>query len=271
VAKLLAIIGMMLIWALAGLLTGWLINLAADAWPQDAAFWPPRCGNCQTMRTGPQWSGLLAYLTGQSRCTKCGTLISLRWPLVELLAAIVFAYLYVLFGPSPLLLIVTAYTAILALVCVTDFEHRLILNRVTYPAVVAALLLSFVTPGLSTASAFVGALIGLALTGLIYLGGKLFVIWLARRGRRIDEVAFGLGDVKLMVFIGLITGAAGVLQALVIGILIGGVVAFGIILYGVIRRESKLYVPYAYGPYLAVAGWIILIQNAMAPAGVFIR
>jgi leader peptidase (prepilin peptidase) / N-methyltransferase len=258
----------MFIGALLGLAVGWLINLLADALSKDVWVWPPHCQQCQTPRAGLQASGLLAYLTNHSRCKQCGKPIGPRWPLVELISAALFAFIFseLTFSSPPLLFIAAAYTTVLLLICVTDFEHRLIFDWVTFPASAAAIVLSLITPGLTIQQALIGGLIGLALTGAIYLGGKLFVVWQVRRGRKITEVAFGQGDVKLMVFIGLITGF-GVIQALALGIVIGGVVAFGIIFYGLIRRESMLYVPYAYGPYLAVAGWIVMMQNAILVHG----
>jgi len=253
----------MLLWGVLGFVAGWLMNVASDTWPLDKPLGVPACAQCGTPRALAQWSGLLAFLMRQSRCRNCGRRISLRWPLVELLSTLVCMVLYHLLGPTPVLWIVTLYTLILLLICIIDFEHRLILNRVIYPAIAAALILSFVSPNTTPSNAVLGGLVGFALTGLIYLGGKAFVILQARSGRIIDEVAFGQGDVSLMLFIGLITGVHEVIAALVLGILIGGVVALAIIVYGATQRQSKLYVPYAYGPYLALAAWLVLMQSAL--------
>jgi leader peptidase (prepilin peptidase) / N-methyltransferase len=253
----------MLLWGLLGFAAGWLMNEVADAWPLDKPLGLPRCPQCSTPRVPAQWSGLAAYLLGQGRCRHCGRLIAWRWPLVELFSIIICLLLFHLIGPQPILPVVTLYSLILLLVCIIDFEHRLILNRVIYPAIAAAFALSFVTPGMTPLNAALGGLVGFALTGLIYLGGKAFVMLQARRGRIIEEVAFGQGDVWLMLFIGLITGVSGIVGALVYGILIGGVAALAIILIGALQRQSKLYVPYAYGPYLALAGWLILMQGVL--------
>ena len=253
----------MLLWGVLGFAAGWLMNAASDTWPLDKPFGVPTCSQCGTPRNPAQWSGLLAYSLRQNRCRNCGRRIALRWPLVELLATLVCVVLFQMLGPTPVLGIVTLYTLALLLICIIDFEHRLILNRVIYPAIAAALILSFVSPNITPLNAVLGGLAGFALTGLIYLGGKAFVMLQARSGRIIDEVAFGQGDVSLMLFIGLITGVPEVIRALVLGILIGGVAALAIIVYGATRRQSKLYVPYAYGPYLALGGWLVLMQSAL--------
>ena len=268
----------MLWWALAGWLVGWTINLLADVLPTRARpSLPPRCLECGAPRRRAQLSGLVAYLSGHMRCARCGQPIPLRWPLVELLTPALFAYLAVLLADplqppdllpavfglpmSPSLLLAALYTSVLLLICVIDIEHRLILRIVIFPAIVAGAVLSLLTPGLTLVSAILGGLSAFALTGLVYLGGLLFVSVQARRGRALSEVAFGQGDVWLMLFIGLILGFPEALRALVLGVVIGGFAALAILLFGLIRRESALYVPFAYGPYLALAGWIVLVTR----------
>jgi leader peptidase (prepilin peptidase)/N-methyltransferase len=253
----------MLLWGLIGLTASWFIYFVADDSPLDKPLRLPHCPQCDTPRDPPQWSGVAAFLQRRRRCRNCGWPITWRWPITELLSVLVCLVLFIRIGPVPILPVVTLYTLVLLLIAIIDFEHRLILSRVIFPAIAAAFALSFVTPGMTPVSAVLGGLIGFALTGLIYLGGRVFVLLQARRGRIIDEVAFGQGDVWLMLFVGLITGVSGVMGALVLGILIGGVVAVAIILYGAAQRQSKLYVPYAYGPYLALAGWLVLMQGAL--------
>ena len=254
---------MIVLWGALGFAAGWLMNLASDAWPVDKPLGVPACPQCGTRRAPVQWSGLLAYILRQHRCRSCGHRIPLRLPVVEVVATLLCVYLAQLLGLSAKLLVITLYSLILLLICIMDFEHRLILNRVIFPAIAAAFLLSFISPNMTPVNALLGGAIGFALTGLIYLGGKLFVQLQARSGRIIDEVAFGQGDVMLMLFIGLIIGVPEIIGALVLGVLIGGVAAIAILVYGAARRESKLYVPFAYGPYLAVAGWIVLMQRAL--------
>ncbi|MBI1802446.1 MAG: prepilin peptidase [Chloroflexi bacterium] len=252
-------------WALLGFFSGRLINMLADDWPYGRPLVLPLCcPQCGTARPWLQSSGLLAYAVGRSTCAQCGRRIAWRWPLVEAAAAVLFAYLYAEFDFSLTLVIVTLYTAILLLVCVIDFEHRLILSRVILPAIFGAFLLSFITPDLTAAQASAGGLVGFSVTGLIYAGGIGFVKWQARRGRPSNEVAFGQGDVMLMLFIGLITGVASVARALVLGVIFGGLAALAIVVFGLFRRQSVLHIPYAYGPYLALAGWLVLVQNALA-------
>lgn len=252
---------MIALWPFAGFAVAVLINLVADRWPHDLAFSGPRCAQCDQPRAGARRLAITALLARRAACPRCGARIAARHLIVELGLPALFGWLAYTFADPATLLIATFHSAVLALVCVIDFETRLILNRVIYPAIAAAAALAFVTPNLKPLGAFAGGALGLALTGLFYLGGILYVKWQSRRGPAIDEVAFGFGDVTLMLYIGLIVGLYGVLRALVLGVLFGGVVAFGIVIAGAARRQSVMHIPFAYGPYLALGGWITLLQN----------
>lgn len=252
---------MLIVWPLIGFAVAVLINLIADRWPHDLPLSGPRCRECDTPRTGLRWLALTAFLSRRRACPHCGRPIGWRHLIVELALPVLFAYLAMQFADPPALLIASFHTAVLALVCVIDFETRLILHRVIVPAIIAAAALAFATPNLKPLGAFVGGAAGLLITGAIYLGGIAYVRLQARRGNAIDEVAFGFGDVTLMLYIGLMTGLFGVLRALVLGVVFGGIAAAAIFVAGAVRRQSALNIPFAYGPYLALAGWITLIQN----------
>jgi leader peptidase (prepilin peptidase)/N-methyltransferase len=262
----------MLLWSLLGFVVGWLINLASDVWPRYLPIlWPPHCLHCNTPRAPMQWVGVLAYLLGQSKCRQCNQRLSWRWPLIEILSVILFTYLYSLFDFSPRLLLTTFYSSILLLICVTDFEHRLILNKVTFPAIACAIVFVFLTPYLEPFNALMGfafftppylkpfnALLGgisaLLIGGAFYWLGAWYVRW-----RRINVLAFGQGDVTLMIFIGLIVGFVDMIPAFLIGSILAVIVSP---IIAILRRQSILHMTFAYGPYWAVGGWIMLLKLA---------
>jgi leader peptidase (prepilin peptidase)/N-methyltransferase len=127
-----------------------------------------------------------------------------------------------------------AYSALLLLIAVIDLEHSLVPNVL----VLSGLLLSLATHILSGQSNLRGAVAGASFGGAVFL-----VLALARRN------ALGAGDVKLAFLIGMMTGFPGVLQALVLGILLGGLSAAVLLILRL--RGPRQYIPYA--PYL-VAG-----------------
>jgi prepilin signal peptidase PulO-like enzyme (type II secretory pathway) len=124
-----------------------------------------------------------------------------------------------------------------------DFEHRLILDRVLFPSIVLALLLSlFANPWWAGLATGIGA-------------GLLFLL-LALAGSAIFKAeALGFGDVKLALFMGLLLGPLPTVTALFYGVFLAGVVSVGIIVW---HRSMKGTL--AYGPYLAGGALIVLFQ-----------
>jgi leader peptidase (prepilin peptidase)/N-methyltransferase len=124
-----------------------------------------------------------------------------------------------------------------------DFEHRLILDRVIFPSMALALVVSvFGHPW------WAGIATGLA-------AGLLFVL-LGVAGQAVFKAeAMGFGDVKLAVFMGLLLGPLPTVQALFYGVFLAGLASLGIAIW---RRSLKGTM--AYGPFLAAGALIVLYQ-----------
>jgi prepilin signal peptidase PulO-like enzyme (type II secretory pathway) len=157
------------------------------------------------------------------------------------LAAILFGVFAFHFGMTPTLLIRSVFILVLVQVIFFDFEHRLILDRVIFPAMALALFVSlFGTPWWAGIATGFGA-------------GLLFLL-LALAGSAIFKAeALGFGDVKLAAFMGLLLGPLPTIQALFYGVFMAGVVSIGMIVW---RRSMKGTL--AYGPYLAAGALIVL-------------
>ena len=140
------------------------------------------------------------------------------------------------------------WVTVLVHILVFDLKHRLILNKITYPAVVVALALAQFSPGLTAPRALIGGA-GVALF--------FFVLNLISRG------GIGLGDAKLGALIGAVTGAGndpahlGAVYASIYGILLGGAAAVVLL----ITRLRRLKDPIPYGPFLCAGCAIILFQG----------
>jgi Flp pilus assembly protein protease CpaA len=126
-----------------------------------------------------------------------------------------------------------------------DLKHRLILNVITYPSVLVAVVLSEWSPGLTVTSAVIGA-VGVA--------AFFFVQNLVSRG------SIGLGDAKLGALVGAVTGAGptgahlGAVYAVIAGVFIGGATALVLL----VTRIRRLKDPIPYGPFLCAGAALIL-------------
>ena len=235
---------MVLIVFLFGIVVGGVVNQLGSDLPRRGTPTRPHCPYCGRDRPWWQWLGVVAYVMRRPQCQPCGAPMRLRRPLVEVGLGVTYGYLWVLLGPSIELLFYGLYSAILALVLITDLEHRLILDAVTYPAVALGLLGSFFVPGVTWWSALIGGGIALIFFYLAALIGHVVF----------GAGALGGGDVKLAAFIGVVTGYPLVIEAIVLAILIGALVSLILLITG--ARSLSDYVPY--GPFL-VAGAVVTL------------
>jgi leader peptidase (prepilin peptidase)/N-methyltransferase len=182
--------------------------------------------------------------------------------LESLLMPALTAALFVLFvlklGVQPLLFIDSVYVAVLVQVLAFDLKTRYILDFVMFPAWVIAFALAFVTPWTPALTwpwpdwrtAPVAGLIAGGIFLLLYFGGQLIF----------GAEAFGFGDVKLAVFIGLATGLSNLRMphALLDGVFLGGFVAIILLITRI--RSFKDAVPY--GPFLVIGTLFVLYSQA---------
>jgi len=253
---------LIVLYALLGLFIGAFLNLCADQLPRWRRLRrTPFCPYCEEPRPWWAWLSVLAFLRFKPECLNCGAPIPWRHPLVELGTATCFALLWYYYSQTVLLIPYTVYTAIFILVIVIDLEHKLILNVVMYPAWLIALAASFFHPQPNFYRlAILGGVVGFLLLFLVYLAGELFVKVLSRiRGKPINAVAFGFGDVRLGAFIGLVLGFPDVFTAIFLAILLGGVAG---LLYwfvrAVILRKYSAFTAIPYGPFLVLGAVAIL-------------
>lgn len=165
----------------------------------------------------------------------------LRPLLLQAATAVVLAGLAAHMGWTMKLALASLYSVLLVTIGYIDLNHRLVLNRLTYPGTILAIVLSFGWPAFSTYLHPLNALFGAA-AGLLVFGA----LQLLGRG------AMGMGDTKLALLIGAMVGFPSVFTALVSGVVLGGL--GGLFFLIVLRRGRKTYM--AYAPYL-VAGAIV--------------
>ena len=138
-------------------------------------------------------------------------------------------------------------------VVVFDVKHRLILNRVTYPATIAALALSPFSPGLTFSHALAGAV-------AVYV---VFVVQSLLLGGSV----LGMGDAKLGAVVGATTGLGfdtqhlGAVYAVIAAVLLGGVAAALLL----VTRIRGLKDPIPYGPFLCAGAALIMYVGPAGP------
>ncbi|NIM93703.1 MAG: hypothetical protein GTO18_08330 [Anaerolineales bacterium] len=230
-----------------------LINLLADTLPFYRRPARLQCLACSAPRPPVAWSGLIGVLTGHRACLYCGVQRGWRSPIVEIVLIISASLLY--YGASdPLVFVIDLFVVfVYTLIIVTDIEHRLILHVVTFPSAIIIGLVGSLDLSKGPGKTLLGGLVGFGGFLLLYFMGGFFASLMGRlRGRPVEEIAFGFGDVTLAGLIGLTVGFPGVIVALVIGILLAGLFSLLYILSSLLLRRYNPFMPIPYGPFLVL-------------------
>jgi len=243
---------LIILFAILGLVVGSFLNVCIDRLPQNKsiAFPPSHCEACQHKLAARDLIPVFSYLRLRGRCRYCQASIPRKLMWVELATAVIFALLYWHYGLSAELGVLIFYSCLFIVIFVIDLEHSLILNKVVYPGMIVALLLSLYpwpwfseSLGMRVAYAALGGAIGFVIFLLIAL---------------VSRGGMGWGDVKLAALIGLATGFPMVFVAIIMAAILGGIVAVALMIAK--KRGRREMIPF--GPFLAVAAMVTLLWGS---------
>lgn len=213
--------------AIFGAITGSFLNVCIYRIPEGRSIVFPgsRCACGQAI---PFYHNIpiLSWLILRGRASCCGARFSFRYPAIELLTAVLFFWMWVIYPP------VVAGVGMLFvafLICATfiDLDHMIIPDRFSIGGMVLGVMLSIAFPALHAVhglpfvanlqaglKSIIGALVG---AGLVY--------WIAVLGEIVfRKPAMGEGDVKFVGFIGAFCGWQGAVFAMFGGALIGSII-----------------------------------------------
>ncbi|MDF7675335.1 A24 family peptidase [Neisseriaceae bacterium ESL0693] len=201
------------------------------------------CPHCHTQIRPWQNIPVFSYLCLRGRCAGCSAPISLRYPLVELLTGLMYVAVVWQSGTTPLAIGGLILTTVLITLTFIDADTQLLPDQLTLPLLWCGLLFNWYTEFVPLASALWGAVLGyMSLWTLFWL----FKLLTGKEG-------MGYGDFKLLAALGAWLGAETLPVIVFMAAIIGLIAA---IILKVARGQ-----PLAFGPALAVAGWIVWIAN----------
>ncbi len=204
-----------------------------------------RCPKCGHLITALENIPVISYLVLKGKCKECKTPISLRYPVIELVTAVLTAIVAWHFGFSWQALAAMFLTWALIALSMIDYDTQLLPDSITLPFIWLGLLLSLVPVFASPAVAILGAASGYLALWLIF---HIFRMLTGKEG-------MGYGDFKLLAVFGAWFGWQVLPTIVFMSALVGAVVGISLI---VIRgRDRNLPIPF--GPYLAAAGWITML------------
>lgn len=230
----------------AGLLCGSFTNVIIARMPagESIVYPPSRCPRCRERLRAEDLVPICSYLFLRGHCRYCQGKISPRYPLLEALCAALFLGVYLRWGLSTITATGWVFTVILLAAAFIDIDHGIIPDRLTYPGIIAGLILS------SRTLAFLPALYG-----TLAFGGFMLVVAFISNG------GLGGGDVKLAAVIGAFTGLTGSAVTLLLASFSGAI--FGLTVMIVEKTGRKT--PVKFGPFLAVSAYAaFLFADAIA-------
>lgn len=211
-----------------------------------------RCPGCGHQITALQNIPVVSYLVLGGKCAGCGQKIAWRYPVVELLTAILTGIVAWRFGFGWEALAAVGLTWALIAISVIDIDHQIIPDSISLPLVWVGLALSLFHPQSGSEMLFiepklaiVGALAGYLSLWSIY---HLFRLLTGKEG-------MGYGDFKLLAALGAWLGWKMLPLIILMSAVVGAVVGVALI----VTRQHERSVPIPFGPYLAAAGWIALL------------
>jgi leader peptidase (prepilin peptidase)/N-methyltransferase len=209
------------------------------------------CPSCKTPIKAWHNIPVVSWLLLKGRCSSCKARISARYPLVEALTAALFAIVAWKFGfgwPALAALVLTAFLVALTFI---DVDHQLLPDMLTLPLLWIGIVLSLWSPEpvrampMDLRTSIIGAVAGYMSLWSVY---HLFRLLTGKEG-------MGYGDFKLLAALGAWLGWQMLLPIVLVAAVVAAVV--GIVIVSARRQERST--PIAFGPFLAAAGWIMLV------------
>lgn len=227
-----------------GLIFGSFYNVVIYRLPKKLSLVRPgsSCPTCQHELTPLELIPVLSFIWQKGRCENCGQAIAWRYPLIELTTGLGFALIAWQSSSWPDFLVGTIFFSLLLILAFIDLDHKLLPNTLTLLGVALGLFFSLLGWNLTFTTSLIGGVVGFSL---------LFAIAIISRG------GMGMGDVKMMAFIGTFLGWQAVFVVLFIASFFGSV---GGLLYLYLTKQGrKTQIPF--GPSLALGALLVYLLD----------
>ncbi len=202
----------------------------------------PSCGH--TIRA---WENIpvFSYLLLGGKCSSCKTPISIQYPVIEAVTAIMSVVVAWKFGVTLQTLGALFFTWALISLTMIDVHKQLLPDNITLPLLWSGLLLAIPETYTTLESSVIGAIAGYMVLWSVF---QLFKLVTGKEG-------MGFGDFKLLAALGAWLGWQMLPQIILVSSVVGAVTGIIMLLTGQAKRQQ----PIPFGPYLAAAGWIAMI------------
>jgi len=235
-----------------GAVIGSFLNVCIYRVPRNLSIVSPpsRCPSCNTPIKPYDNIPVLSYILLGGKCRVCKAGISFRYPLVEVLNAVLYVFVIYRFGFAWHTVIYGILCSALVVITFIDLDFQIIPDVITLPGILIGIVAgSLLMPDPFMRSSLLG--FKASVIGLLTGGGLFYAIAVLSRG------GMGGGDIKMMAMVGALMGWKSVLLTIFLGSLTGAV--FGIFLMISQGKGRKTKIPF--GPFLALGTVITLFYG----------
>lgn len=232
---------------LIGLLIGSFLNVCIWRIPrgESIAYPSSHCPKCNTPLKPIDLFPVFSYLAYRGKCRYCGVKISMQYPMIELMNAIIYLLLYDRFGYTFEFLQYALLASLLIVISMIDLWHQIIPDRLILFGFLFALL--FKVPVLfKNFTMIYGNFIGLL------VGGGFFLLIAV-----ITNGAMGGGDIKLMGMLGFWLGWQWILLVMFLSFVIGGIISILLIISKIKGRKDMI----PFGPFIGFAALMTVLYG----------
>jgi len=235
-----------------GAIVGSFLNVCIFRLPRDRSIILPNsfCPSCEKPIKFYDNLPIVSYIFLRGKCRNCSAKISIKYPVVELITALLFLLFFNKYGLTYEFLVNMLFVSLIIAISFIDLEFQIIPDVLSLGGLLAGFALSFFRkPIFFYQDALYGILIGGGILFAIAYGYQLIT---KREG-------MGGGDIKLLGMIGAFCGLKGVIFSLMTGSIIGTIVGIPLMLIKGKEEGTRYAIPF--GPFLSLGALIFLIMG----------
>ncbi len=240
-----------------GLIIGSFVNVLIYRIPIGKSIVAPSsaCTSCGSRLTALDLVPVLSYIFLKGRCRHCRATISLRYPAIELLNAVIYILLFARYGFTiPFFAFAFLMTVLIAIFFI-DIDHKIIPDELVIAGIVggtALMVYSFFRP---LPEIYGDTKWWTPVIGFFSGSGFLFLVALLGLLVYKTEDAMGMGDVKLMAPIGLFLGWKLCLTALFISVILAGITSVVLMLLRIKKKKDTI----PFGPFIVTGTFVTIL------------
>jgi leader peptidase (prepilin peptidase)/N-methyltransferase len=211
------------------------------------------CPQCQHKIRYWENIPVISYILLKGKCSSCGQHISIQYPIIEILTALLSLVIAVRFGVSGQTIAALLLTWALISLTMIDFHKQLLPDNITLPLLWLGIICAMFSLFTNLQSSVIGAIAGYLILWLVFHAFKILT----------GKEGMGFGDFKLLAALGAWMGWQFLPLIIIISSLVGAIIGISMMLF--LKHDRNTPIPF--GPYLAIAGWIALVWGEKINSG----